>query len=687
MKTYKKGLISKKYAEERIGQLKKIIGKYRYERLTLNKEVISPEAEDALKKELFDLEQEFPEFVTPDSPTQRVGGEPLKQFKKVRHDERMLSFNDAFSKEDVNDWLERLSNFLGRKISGPFYAELKIDGLAIELVYENGILVQGSTRGDGEVGEDVTQNLKTIEAIPLALTNATVNFPEKLTVRGEVFLNRKEFDAINREQVKKGLKPYANPRNVAAGSIRQLDPKVTASRKLDSFQYDIVTKIGQKKHSEEHEILHKLGFRTNTNNKICATINDIFEFHEYWSKHREKLPYEIDGIVIIADDNSVYDSAGVIGKAPRAAIAYKFSPKEATTVVEDIKVQVGRTGALTPVAVMRPVNVGGVTIAHASLHNADEIKRLGLKIGDTVIIRRAGDVIPQVTKVIEELRTGKEKEFKMPMRCPIDGSKIVQDGVIYRCSSKLCGARHRESLYHFVSRSAFDIRGLGPKIIDRFLDESLISDAADIFELKEGDIAALEQFGEKSAEKIVKEIESKKKAALSRFIFSLGILHVGEETSQLLAEQAIEKLEIRNSKLEIADILKYFKNLSITELQNIHDIGPKVAESIQSWFREARNAKLLEKLDDAGILIEAVKRRAGGTRLKGKTFVITGSLESMPRDEAKEKIRQLGGDVSESVSKKTSYVVVGSEPGSKYEKAKELGVQTISEKELLEFLK
>ena len=268
MKTYKKGLISKKYAEERIIQLKKIIGKYRYERLTLNKEVISPEAEDALKKELFDLEQEFPEFVTPDSPTQRVGGEPLKQFKKVRHDERMLSFNDAFSKEDVNDWLGRLSNFLGRKINGPFYAELKIDGLAIELVYENGILVQGSTRGDGEVGEDVTQNLKTIEAIPLALTNATVNFPEKLTVRGEVFLNRKEFDAINREQVKKGLKPYANPRNVAAGSIRQLDPKVTASRKLDSFQYDIVTKIGQKKHSEEHEILRRIGFRTNTNNNI-----------------------------------------------------------------------------------------------------------------------------------------------------------------------------------------------------------------------------------------------------------------------------------------------------------------------------------------------------------------------------------------------------------------------------------
>ncbi len=704
MKTHK----NKKDAEERIGQLKKIIGKYRHERLTLNKEIISPEAEDALKKELFDLEQEFPEFITADSPTQRVGGEPLKQFKKVRHEERMLSFNDAFSKEDVNDWLERLSNFLGRKITGPFYAELKIDGLAVELVYENGVLVQGSTRGDGEIGEDVTQNLKTIEAIPLMLTNAdfthtdaeisprksAINLSERLIVRGEVFLNKKEFDAINREQIRKDLKPYANPRNVAAGSIRQLDPKITASRKLDSFQYDIVTKIGQRKHSEEHEILHRLGFRTNANNKFCATINDVFEFHEYWNKHREKLPYEIDGIVIIADDNSVYDSAGVIGKAPRAAIAYKFSPREATTIVEDIKVQVGRTGALTPVAVMRPVNVGGVTITHASIHNADEIKRLGLKIGDTVIVRRAGDVIPQVTKVLKELRTGKEKEFKMPMRCPIDDSKVVRDGVAYRCSSKTCGARHRESLYHFVSRSAFDIRGLGPKIIDRFLDEGLISDAADIFEIKEGDIATLEQFGEKSAWKIVKEIETKKKVTLNRFIFSLGILHVGEETANLLAQKvsnieypSFAKASAGRQVSSPKDLRKVFEDMNIEQLQEIPDVGPKVAESIHGWFREARNEKLLEKLDAAGVIIKSEKRHDTSDKLKGKTFVITGSLESMPRDEAKEKIRQFGGDVSESVSKKTSYVVVGSEPGSKYEKAKELGVQTISEKELLEFLK
>lgn len=684
MKTGGKGN-DRKYAEERVAQLKKTIGKYRYERLVLNKEGISPEAEDALKKELFDLEQEFPELITPDSPTQRVGGKPLKQFRKVRHEERMISLNDAFSEDDVHAWLERLSNFLGRKIEGPFYAELKIDGLAIELVYENGILVQGSTRGDGEIGEDVTQNLKTVEAIPLQLEirNPGLKIPKKLVIRGEVFLNKKEFHDINKEQEKRGLKLYANPRNVAAGSIRQLDPKITAGRKLDSFQYDIVTNLGQKAHSEEHEILHDIGFRINSSNKICRTAKEVFEFRDYWDKHREKLPYEIDGIVVILNDNKTYDSAGIIGKAPRAAIAYKFSPKEATTIVEDIKVQVGRTGALTPVAVMRPVQVGGVTITHATLHNADEIKRLGLKIGDTVIVSRAGDVIPQIGKVLSEMRTGKEKEFKMPSRCPIDGSEVVRDGVAYRCSSKTCGARHRESLYHFVSRPAFDIRGLGPKIMDRFLDEGLISDAADIFEVKEGDIAVLERFGEKSAGNIIREIESRKKIALSRFIFSLGVIHVGEETANLLAQ----KISLSGNIPDPGTVLKIFQKMSLDDLQRIQDVGPKVAQSIHDWFREPRNIKLMGKLDDAGISIEAVKKRQGGSKLKGKTFVLTGGLESMPRDEAKEKIRELGGDVSESVSKNTSFVVAGSEPGSKYEKAKQLGVKTISEKEFLGMIK
>ncbi len=666
-------------AKERIEKLKKLINRYRHSRLVLNKEEISPEAEDALKKELFDLEQRFPEFVTPDSPTQRVGGAPLKAFKKVRHEERMLSFNDAFSREDVEEWLGRVENYLGRKIKREFYSELKIDGLAIELVYKEGILVQGSTRGDGLIGEDVTQNLKTIEAIPLNLYHhePKIKIPKHLVVRGEVFLTKKEFERINREQRKKGERTYANPRNIAAGSVRQLDPKITAARKLDSFQYAIVTNMGQRTHEEEHELLHQLGFRTNPNNKRLNSLEEVFEFRDYWEKHRDKLSYEIDGTVLILNDNKTFEAAGVVGKAPRAAIAYKFSPKEATTVVKGIKVQVGRTGALTPVAVMEPVGVGGITITHSTLHNYDEIQRLGLKVGDTVVVSRAGDVIPQITKVLKELRTGKEKEFHMPKNCPVDGSPVVKDGAIYRCSNPKCGARHRESLYHFVGRSAFDIRGLGAKIIDRFLDEGLITDAADIFTLEEGDIAVLERFGEKSAENIVKEVEEKRTVTLPRFIYALGILHVGEETALLLSR--------RFPASSVGELIHKYKNLGIDDLMQIRDVGPAVAESIYKWFRETRNIKLLEKLEKVGVRFEKEKRVSA--KLAGKSFILTGSLESMSRDEAKEKIRALGGDVSESVSKKTDYVVAGGEPGSKYEKARKLGVKILTEKQFLEMLK
>jgi DNA ligase (NAD+) len=698
--------MDKKSAKERIEHLKKVINRYRYAYHVLDKSLISDAALDSLKKELFDLEQQFPDLVTPDSPTQRVAGKPLKEFRKVRHEVPMISFNDAFSEEDMRDWLKRLENFLGRPINPKsqnlpqtFYCELKIDGLALELVYENGIFVQGSTRGDGIYGEDVTQNLRTIDAIPLRLLEpdevaknlrrlglepAKYNLqPTRLVVRGEAFLTKKEFEKINKEQIKKGLKPYANPRNIAAGSIRQLDPKITASRRLDSFEYDIITDIGQTYHEEEHLLLKAFGFKTNPNNRPARTLEDVFKFRDWWAKHRERLDYEIDGVVVIVNDNKTYEMAGVIGKAPRAAIAYKFSPREATTVVEGIKVQVGRTGALTPVAQMRPVVVGGVTITHATLHNEDEIKRLGLKIGDTVVVSRAGDVIPQVTKVLKELRTGKEREFRMPTRCPVDGSKIIRDGAIYRCSSKVCGARHREFLRHFVSRGAFNIEGLGPKIIDRFLDEGLISDAADIFLLKEGDIAALPRFGEKSASNIVSEINERKKITLPRFIFSLGILHVGEETAQLLA-RAISNSH--SAVLKPAQVLRAFRELSLEKLQEIPDIGPKVAQSIYDWFREPRNVKLVERLEKAGVIIENQKPKTKNQKLSGKTFVLTGGLESTPREVAKEKIRELGGDVSESVSKKTDYVVVGSEPGSKFEKAKKLGVKIISEKEFLDLL-
>jgi DNA ligase (NAD+) len=716
--------MNKTQAKERIKKLRTEIDRYRYEYHVLDRSGISDEALDSLKKELFDLENEFPDLVTPDSPTQRVAGKPLKEFVKVRHIKRMTSFNDAFSEEDMRDWFSRLENYLHQPLAPAaptdgshaassrangfakaplFYCELKIDGLAIELEYDDGIFVRGSTRGDGLIGEDVTQNLRTVDAIPLALlprAEVEANLkrlglraadyglaPKRLVVRGEVFLTKKEFARINKEQERAGVKAYANPRNVAAGSIRQLDPQITASRRLDSFQYDIVTDLGQRTHEEEHLLLAAMGFKTNPNNRSAKDMAEAFAFRDHWAEpaRREKLDYEIDGTVVLVNDNPTFARAGIIGKAPRAGIAYKFSPREATTVVEDIKVQVGRTGALTPVAVMRPVNVGGVTVAHASLHNADEIIRLGLKIGDTVIVQRAGDVIPQITKVLTELRTGREKAFRMPTRCPVDGLPVVRDGAITRCSSKMCAAQHREALYHFVSRAAFNIEGLGPKIIDKFLDEGLISDAADIFELQKGDIAALERFGEKSAENIVGEIAQKKRVTLPRFLFALGILHVGEETAATLAKR-LEFSKIKN-QISIKNIEEVFVGLSLENLQELPDIGPKVAESIHGWFRERRNIDLLERFEKAGVTVSAMPARsAASTRFEGKSFVITGSLESMSREEAKEKIRVLGGDASESVSKKTSYLVAGAEPGPKYDKAQKLAVKIIDEKEFLKLL-
>jgi len=684
--------MDKSSAKERVEHLKKVINKYRYERLVLNKEGISAEAEDALKKELFDLENEYPELITAGSPTQRVGGQPLKEFKKVRHETPMLSFNDAFSEQDMRDWLERVENYLGHKIKQEFYCELKIDGLAIEIVYEDGIFVSGSTRGDGIIGEDITQNLKTVEAIPLKLETKKLE-TKKLIARGEVFLAKKEFERLNKEQEKRGEKVFANPRNMAAGSIRQLDPKITASRKLDSFAYEITSpsealaKEGCRTHEEKHRLLKEMGFKTNPNNQIANSLEKVFEFRNYWEKRREKLPYEIDGIVAMINDNEIISRAGVIGKAPRGAIAYKFSPKESTTIVENIKIQIGRTGALTPVAVLKPVEIGGITITHATLHNFDQIKRLDVRIGDTVIVSRAGDVIPQVSKVLTDLRAGKEKEFHAPKICPIDSSKVVVEGAIYRCSNPKCGTRNRENIRHFVSRTGFNIEGLGPKIIDRFLDEGLISDAADIFELKQGDIEKLERFGEKSAKNIVSEIQSKKNIPLARFIYSLGILQVGEETAQLLARQVIAKFKNQISKIKIKEISDIIQKLSLGDLQKVPDVGPKVAQSIFDWFHNERNIKFLEKLEKAGIQIENQKSKIKSQKLADKTFVFTGELESMSRESAKEKVRELGADVSESVSRKTDYVVVGAEPGSKYEKAKKLAVKIIDEKEFLAILK
>lgn len=672
-------------AKQRIEKLRVAINKYRYSYHVLDKSEISDEALDALKKELFDLEAEFPELITPDSPTQRVAGKPLDEFKKVKHEVRMTSLNDAFSEEDMRDWMERMKNYLGQDVQSDFYCDLKMDGLAVELVYENGLFVQGSTRGDGEVGEDITQNLKTVDAIPLRLEDSP---PARLVVRGEVFLFTKEFKRINKEQEKNGEKVYANPRNLVAGSIRQLDPKITASRKLHFYAYAISGE-GEKylkdypTHDYEYKMLRKFGIAPNPDGRVVGSLEEVFKFHSEIGKKREKLAYEIDGIVVSVNDKKLYSRLGIIGKAPRGAAAYKFSPKEATTIVEEIQVQVGRTGALTPVAVLRPVVVGGVTVSHATLHNADEIERLGLKIGDTVIISRAGDVIPQVMRVLAELRTGKEKSFKMPSKCPVDGSEVVRDGVAYRCSNKNCGARQREFLYHFVSGHGFNIEGLGPKILDRFMDEGLISDAADIFTLKKGDIEVLERFGEKSAENIIAEIEERKKIPLENFIYALGIIHVGEETARLLAQKA---LSINKNLVAPVEILKIFGNFTIDQLQEVSDIGPAVAQSIYEYFHDARHRELVQKLDKAGVVLETNKLKVKSNKLAGLSFVLTGTMDGMSREEAKEKIRALGGETSESVSKKTSYVVAGAEAGSKLDKAQKLGVKVLDEKEFLALL-
>ncbi len=695
--------MDKKFVKKRIGHLEKIINHHRYLYHVLDRQEISDVILDSLKKELFDLEQQFPEFITSDSPSQRIGGQPLKQFKKVQHEKPMLSLNDAFSEQDIRDWLKRVENYLGYSVisenfslrranlNALFYCELKIDGLAVELVYENGVLVQGSTRGDGIIGEDITQNLKTIESVPLKIGG---NIPSRLIVRGEIFLTKKEFERINKEQIKRGEKLYANPRNIAAGSIRQLNPKITASRKLDSFQYEIASDLKQATHQEEHKILESFGFKTNSHNCSAESLEEVFKFRNYWEKHRDKLPYEIDGIVVIINDNKIFEAAGTAGKASRASIAYKFLAKESTTIVNDIKIQIGRTGVLTPVAILKTVELSGVKISNATLHNFDQIKRLNLRIGDTVIVSRAGDVIPKINKVLKDLRSGREKEFKIPDYCPIDGSRVIKEGVIYKCSNKYCGARNRESLRHFVSRAAFDIRGLGGKIINKFLDNGLINNAADIFTLEQGDIAALERFGEKSAQNIISEISSRKIISMPRFIYSLGILHIGEETALLLAKQVSnifkeEQILCGVNKCQTSrplQVLKVLKSFSLEKLQEISGIGLKSAESTYEWFHNNRNIEFLEKLERAGIKIKNQESKVKSQKLVGQTFVLTGSLKLISREASKEKIRSLGGDASVSVSKKTDYVVAGSEPGSKYEKAKKLGIKIINEQEFINML-
>lgn len=712
--------MTKDQARERIEKLKKEINYHRYMYHVMDKLEISEAALDSLKHELFKLEQQFPELITSDSPTQRVGGEPLSKFKKVTHAVRMLSLEDVFSEQEFKEWIERIQK-LAPEGKMDFFGELKVDGFAISLEYENGIFAVGSTRGDGTVGEDVTQNLKTIESIPLRLElechserseesqrsfghcpqddenlNPSIiqNIQKKIKngkieIRGEVYMTKKAFEEVNKDQEKKGLPPYANPRNTAAGSIRQLDPRIAASRKLDFLAYDVVTDLGQITHEEEHLICKALGFKTDKFARDCKDEMAVIEFWKEIAERREKLEHLIDGIVVSVNNNKIFEDLGVVGKAPRGAAAFKFAPMEATTIVENISVHVGRTGVLTPVAHLKPVQIGGVTVSRASLHNMDEIKRLGVKIGDTVIVQRAGDVIPDVVQVLPGLRTGKEREFRMLRNCPVCKEPIIrpEGEVAYRCINKKCPAKKRENLYHFASRKAFNIVGLGPKIIDALFDQGLIQDAADLYDLKEGDLMPLERFGEKSASNLVKSITASKTISLPKFIYSLGILHAGEETAALLAQQFPRQLKVKSSKFKVNEVLKFFQNISVEDLQSIPDIGPKVAQSIYEWFHDKTNIEFLNKLDKTGIEIISEKRKVKSEKLKGLSFVLTGELEGMSRDEAKKKIRELGGDISESVSKNTNYAVVGKNPGSKYDKAIKLGIRVLDEREFIDLMK
>ncbi len=662
--------MTKPEALERVEKLRAAITHHQYLYHTLDEPEISDAAYDALVHELSDLEKEFPNLVIPDSPIQRIGGEPLKQFEKIPHPVRMNSLNDAFSLDDVTKWLVRLSNLEIGEIP-EFYCDLKMDGLAVELKYENGIFMQGSTRGDGMIGENITQNIKTIKAIPLKLSGA----PKEAYIRGEVFLTKKEFERINREQAEKGGKVYANPRNTAAGSLRQLDPKITAQRNLHFYAYDLLDSEGIfESKSAKYAALNSWGVTTNPEGRVVRSAKEIESFHEHWEKRKEDLDYELDGVVVTINDVRLFERAGIVGKAPRGAIAYKFAPKEAQTIVENIDVQVGRTGALTPVAFLKPVSIGGTTVSRATLHNMDEINRLDVRIGDTVMVRRAGDVIPDLVKVLTELRTGKEKKFTLPKKCPVCDTPIVKDEnqVASYCLNLDCPARQRETIYHFVSRNAMNIAGVGPKIIDALMDAGLVQDYADLFFLKTSDLQNLDRFAELSSSNVIDSISRRKEVPLSRFVYALGILHVGEETARVLAQHFRTLDNIAQATEE--------------ELTAVEDVGPVVASSIIEWFKRPYHRNILKKFEKAGLVILPEKEVTKG-KFSGMTFVVTGTLDTMKREEAQARVRELGGKVASSVSKDTSYVLAGDKPGSKYDNAQKLGVPILTEEEFLEMIK
>ncbi len=661
-------------AEKRVQELHETLNQYNYEYHVLDKPSVPDSEYDQRLRELIELEDQFPDLKSPDSPTQRVGGAILDFFEKVEHRTPMLSLGNAFNEQDLRDFDRRVRQAVGDDFS--YVCELKIDGLAVSLRYEGGRFVQGATRGDGSIGEDITSNLKTIRSIPLKVKETAA-----FEVRGEAFMPKRSFEALNAAKEERGEEPFANPRNAAAGSLRQLDPKIAASRNLDIFLYALaeIGDMGIESHSEGLDRLDELGFKTNPERKRCATIEEVLGYVEEWTESRPALSYDIDGIVIKVDALDQQSELGTTAKSPRWAIAFKFPAEEVVTILKDIELSVGRTGVVTPTAILEPVRVAGTTVQRASLHNEDLIREKDIKIGDHVVIKKAGDIIPEVVNVLEEKRTGEEQEFSMPTHCPECESELVrlEGEVALRCINPKCPAQIREGLIHFVSRNAMNIDGLGEKVISQLFREQLIEDVADLYRLEREQLLALERMGEKSVDNLLAAIEASKKNSLEKLLFGLGIRHVGAKAAKTLSQEfgTMDKLS----------------SASAEELTAVNEIGGKMAEAIVAYFENEEVQELLQELKDAGVNMDykgpkPVAASDVDSYFAGKTIVLTGKIEQLSRNEAKERIEALGGKVTGSVSKKTDLVIAGEEAGSKLTKANELEIEVWDEDKLLEEL-
>ena len=660
--------------KQRINKLRELINHHNYRYYVLDSPEISDAEYDEFMRELKQLEEAHPELITPDSPTQRVGAAPVEAFGVVEHPQPLLSLANAFSDEELEAWYRRASNLLGGR-KADFVCELKIDGLAVALTYVNGLLEVGATRGDGYRGENITQNLRTVKSIPLSVPKEA---PPRFEVRGEVYLPKTGFKKLNEERAKEDLPLFANPRNAAAGSVRQLDPRITAQRPLDIFVYGLGWAEGKavpETHWEIMQYLKSLGFKINPNIALCRTIAEVKDYYEKWVENQEKLPYEADGVVVKINSIPFQVELGFVGREPRWAIAYKFPAIQGTTRLLDIGINVGRTGSLNPYAILEPVQVGGVTIKHAALHNEEDIHRKDIRIGDWVVIQRAGEVIPEIVEPIVSRRTSKEKIFRMPRRCPVCKAEVIkpEGEAMHRCTNAACPAQALERIKHFVSRGAMDIEGVGEKMSQALFDAGLIKDVGDLYYLTRDQLLGLERMADKSAANILNSIERSKNRPLPRVIFALGITHIGEETAKLLAEHYTSLDELAGASRE--------------QLLEIPSIGTKIADSILAFFRQEGNKKIIKKLKKARVKLKAEEAEPRDLPLAGLEFVITGSLEAFPRQDAEAKIKALGGKSGSDVTRKTSYLVVGADPGSKLARAEALGIKQLSETELLELLK